>query len=50
MLKEGFYQQVLVDLMKNLKKKYSNSEKEDLMKVKNTLKYFMNILLPDIKI
>lgn len=49
-LKEGFYQQVLVDLMKNLKKKYSNSEKEDLMKVKNTLKYFMNILLPDIKI
>lgn len=49
-LKDGFYQQVLVDLMKGLKKKYSNSEIEKLIKVKNTLKYFMNILLPNIKI
>ena len=49
-LKDGFYQQVLVDVMKNLKKKYSNAEMEILIKVRNTLKYFMNILLPNIKI
>lgn len=49
-LKEGFYQQVLVDLMKNLKRKYSNTETENLIKIRNTLKYFMSILLPDIRI
>ena len=49
-LKEGFYQQVLVDLMKNLKKKYSNAENETLIKIRNTLKYFISILLPDIRI
>ena len=50
LLKEGFYQQLLVDLMKNIKKKYSNDNIEDLVKIKNTLRYFMDILLPDIKI
>lgn len=49
-LKQGFYQQVLVDLMVNLKKNYSNPKKTDLIKIRNTIKYFMNILLPDIKI
>ena len=48
-LKEGFYQQLLVDLMKNIKKKYSDNI-DDLVRIKNTLVYFMNILLPDIKI
>ncbi len=49
-LKAGFYQQVLVDLMKNFKKKYYNAESKTLIKVRNTLRYFINILLPDIKI
>ena len=46
----GFYQQVLVDLMKNLKKKYISASIDDLKKLKNTLSYFMSILLPSIKI
>ena len=49
-LKTGFYQQVLVDIMKNLKKKYFNSDIDELKKLKNTINYFMNILLPDLKI
>lgn len=49
-LKDGFYQQLLVDLMINIKKKYYKKDITDLTKVKNTLKYFMEILLPDIKI
>lgn len=49
-LKDGFYQQLLVDLMKNIKKKYSKNGVDDLIKVRNTLKYFMRILLPDIQI
>lgn len=49
-LKLGFYQQVLVDIMKNLKKKYSNSDINDLKKLKNTINYFINILLPDLKV
>lgn len=50
LLNDGFYQQLLVELMKNIKRKYSKNNVEELIKVKNTLKYFMNILLPDIKI
>lgn len=49
-LKLGFYQQILIDIMKTLKKKYSNSNLNDLKKLKNTIKYFMNILLPNLKI
>jgi len=48
-LKAGFYQQVLVDIMKNLKKKYFNSDINELKKLKNTINYFINILLPDLK-
>lgn len=45
----GFYQQVLVDIMKNLKKKYYNSDINTLKKLKNTINYFIYILLPDLK-
>lgn len=50
LLHEGYYQQLLVDLLRNFPKKCYNKPNEEIMRTKNTIKYFLNILLPDLKV
>lgn len=50
LLKDGYYQQLLVDLLKNIPKKCYNKPNNEMMRSKNTIAYFLNILLPDLKI
>ena len=50
LLKEGYYQQLLVDLLKNIPKRCYNKPNNEMMRTKNTISYFLNILLPDLKI
>lgn len=50
LLHEGYYQQTLVEIMKIIPKTCYNCTKEELYKMKNTIKYFLEVLLPDIKI
>lgn len=50
LLKDGYYQQLLVDLLRTFPKKCYNMPNNEMMRTKNTIKYFLNILLPDLKI
>ena len=50
LLKEGYYQQLLVEIMKNITKKCYNMNQHELIRMKNTISYFINILVPDLKI
>lgn len=50
LLKEGYYQQLLVEILKNIPKKCYNMPHEELVGVKNTISYFIDILIPDLKI
>ena len=49
LLVEGYYQQLLVEVLTNLPKKCYNLDTKEISKIKNTITYFINILLPDMK-
>ncbi len=50
LLHDGYYQQLLVDLLKNIPKRCYNKPINEIMRIKCTLQYFLDILLPDLKI
>ena len=50
LLHNGYYQQLLVEILKNLPKKCYNTTNKEIIKRKNTISYFLKILLPSLKI